>query len=75
MVVVTPSGQKAVVLQTKFSPARLVAFMNNHQIMVYRLNSDNKSKENTEKTDVKRMPTCRRFAEPSRPEKPPNQIR
>jgi len=76
LLVVTLQQQNAVVLQTKFSPARLVEFMNNPQIMGISLNSDNKSKDNSEKTDE--ADTDDADASPRQkpvPEKPPNQIR
>jgi hypothetical protein len=41
LLVVTLQQNDAVVLQTKFSPARLVEFMNNPQIMGISLNNDN----------------------------------
>ena len=44
LLVVTLQQKDAVVLQTKFSPAKLVEFMNNPQIMGISLNSDNRSK-------------------------------
>lgn len=51
LLVVTLQQQNAVVLQTKFSPAKLVEFMNNPQIMGISLNSDNKPKTASAKTD------------------------
>jgi hypothetical protein len=45
LLVVTLQQKYAVVLQTKFSPAKLVEFMNNPQIMGISLNSDNRSKD------------------------------
>jgi hypothetical protein len=45
LLVVTLQQKDAVVLQTKFSPAKLVEFMNNPQIMGISLNSDNRSKD------------------------------
>ena len=45
LLVVTLQRENAVVLQTKFSPAKLVEFMNNPQIMGISLNSENRSKE------------------------------
>lgn len=76
LLVVTLQQQNAVVLQTKFSPAKLVEFMNNPQIMGISLNSENKSKDASAKTDdddtgeadgsQKQKPA---------PEKPPNEIR
>jgi hypothetical protein len=45
ILVVTLQQQNAVVLQTKFSPSKLVEFMNNPQIMGISLNSDNKPKD------------------------------
>lgn len=47
VLVVTLQRQDAVVLQTKFSPAKLVEFMNNPQIMGISLN-DNKSRGRSE---------------------------
>jgi len=47
LLVVTLQKQDAVVLQTKFSPAKLIEFMNNPQIMGISLNSDNRSKDNS----------------------------
>src|SRR5882724_10106597 len=49
--VVTLQQKDAVVLQTRFSPARLVEFMNNPQIMGITLNSDNKSRDNSTRAD------------------------
>jgi hypothetical protein len=46
LLVVTLSQRDAVVLQTKFSPEKLVEFMNNPQIMGMSLNSENHSKDN-----------------------------
>jgi len=76
LLVVTLQQQNAVVLQTKFSPAKLVEFMNNPQIMGISLNSDNKPKDSSVKTDdadngeadgsQKQKPAA---------EKPPNEIR
>jgi len=51
LLVVTLQEKDAVVLQTKFSPAKLVEFMNNPQIMGITLNSDNKSKDRVARTD------------------------
>jgi hypothetical protein len=45
LLVVTLQQKDAVVLQTKFSPAKLVEFMNNPQIMGISLNSDNRSRD------------------------------
>jgi hypothetical protein len=44
LLVVTVQKQDAVVVQTKFSPAKLAEFMNNPQIMGISLNSDNGQK-------------------------------
>lgn len=76
LLVVTLQQQNAVVLQTKFSPAKLVEFMNNPQIMGISLNSDNKQKDTSAKSDEadngdtdgsqKQKPVA---------EKPPNEIR
>ena len=41
LLIVTVQKQDAVVVQTKFSPAKLAEFMNNPQIMGISLNSDN----------------------------------
>ena len=51
LLVVTLQRKDAVVLQTKFSPAKLVEFMNNPQIMGISLNNDNKSKDRIARTD------------------------
>lgn len=51
LLVVTLQQKDAVVLQTKFSPAKLVEFMNNPQIMGISLNSDNNSKDRVNRTD------------------------
>lgn len=51
LLVVTLQKQDAVVLQTKFSPDKLVEFMNNPQIMGISLNNENKAKENSVKSD------------------------
>lgn len=45
LLVVTLQRKDAVVLQTKFSPAKLVEFMNNPQIMGISLNSDNRTRD------------------------------
>lgn len=50
VLVVTLQRKDAVVLQTKFSPAKLVEFMNNPQIMGISLN-DNRSKDRVARTD------------------------
>ena len=50
LLVVTLQQKDAVVLQTKFSPAKLVEFMNNPQIMGISLN-DNRSKERVARAD------------------------
>jgi hypothetical protein len=51
LLVVTLQQTDAVVLQTKFSPAKLVEFMNNPQIMGISLNSDNRSRDNSARSD------------------------
>jgi hypothetical protein len=51
LLVVTLQQTDAVVVQTKFSPERLMEFMNNPQIMGISLNSDNKSRDNSAKAD------------------------
>ncbi len=51
LLVVTLQQKDAVVLQTKFSPERLIEFMNNPQIMGITLNSDNKSGDNSVRAD------------------------
>ena len=51
VLVVTLQQKDAVVLQTKFSPAKLVEFMNNPQIMGVSLNSDDKSRDNSAKAE------------------------
>jgi hypothetical protein len=51
VLVVTLQEKDAVVLQTKFSPAKLVEFMNNPQIMGMSLNNDNKSRDHANRTD------------------------
>jgi hypothetical protein len=76
LLVVTLQQQNAVVMQTKFSPAKLVEFMNNPQIMGISLNSDNKPKDTSARTDdldgadadasQKQKPAA---------EKPPNEIK
>jgi hypothetical protein len=50
LLVVTLQQKDAVVLQTKFSPDKLVEFMNNPQIMGISLNSDNRSKDRVART-------------------------
>lgn len=49
LLVVTLSQRDAVVLQTKFSPERLVEFMNNPQIMGMSLNGENHSRDSHER--------------------------
>jgi hypothetical protein len=51
LLVVTLQQKDAVVLQTKFSPEKLVEFMNNPQIMGISLNDDNKSRDRMARTD------------------------
>lgn len=51
LLVVTLAQRDAVVLQTKFSPDKLVEFMNNPQIMGISLNSDNRSRTDSSKDD------------------------
>jgi hypothetical protein len=47
ILVVTLQARDAVVLQTKFSPEKLVEFMNNPQIMGISLNNDNRTRTNS----------------------------
>jgi hypothetical protein len=49
VLVVTLQNKDAVVFQTKFSPAKLVEFMNNPQIMGISLNRENKSKDRVDR--------------------------
>lgn len=51
LLVVTLQAKDAVVLQTKFSPDKLVEFMNNPQIMGISLNSDTKAKDRVARAD------------------------
>jgi hypothetical protein len=51
LLVVTLQQRDAVVLQTKFSPDKLVEFMNNPQIMGITLNNDSRAKADSEKAD------------------------
>jgi hypothetical protein len=51
LLVVTLQKQDAVVLQTKFSPDKLVEFMNNPQIMGISLNGDNRSRDNSARAE------------------------
>jgi hypothetical protein len=51
VLVITLQEQNAVVLQTKFSPAKLVEFMNNPQIMGISLNNENRSKDRVANSD------------------------
>jgi hypothetical protein len=51
LLVVTLQQTDAVVLQTKFSPDRLIEFMNNPQIMGISLNNDNKARDNSARAD------------------------
>lgn len=51
LLVVTLQQKDAVVLQTKFSPEKLVEFMNNPQIMGISLNNDARAKENSARAD------------------------
>jgi hypothetical protein len=51
LLVVTLSQRDAVVLQTKFSPERLVEFMNNPQIMGMSLGGENNSKDSHARAD------------------------
>src|SRR6185503_20210340 len=52
LLVVTLSQRDAVVLQTKFSPERLVEFMNNPQIMGMSLNGENHSRDSHARADA-----------------------
>jgi hypothetical protein len=52
LLVVTLSQRDAVVLQTKFSPERLVEFMNNPQIMGMSLGGENHSKDSHARADA-----------------------
>lgn len=51
LLVVTLQAKDAVVLQTKFSPDKLVEFMNNPQIMGITLNSDSRARTNSARAD------------------------
>jgi hypothetical protein len=51
LLVVTLSQRDAVVLQTKFSPDRLIEFMNNPQIMGMSLGGENNSKDSHARAD------------------------
>jgi len=51
ILVVTLQAKDAVVLQTKFSPDKLVEFMNNPQIMGITLNSDSRARTNSARAD------------------------
>ena len=76
LLVVALQQQNAFVLQTKFSPAKLVEFMNNPQIMGISLNSDNKSKDASAKTDdADNGDTDGLQKQKPAAEKPPNEIR
>lgn len=76
LLVVTLQKQNAVVLQTKFSPAKLVEFMNNPQIMGISLNSDNKPKEASASTeDADSTDTDGAQKQKPAADKPPNEIR
>ena len=52
LLVVTLSQRDAVVLQTKFSPERLIEFMNNPQIMGMSLGGENHSKDSHARADA-----------------------
>ncbi len=52
LLVVTLSQRDAIVLQTKFSPERLVEFMNNPQIMGMSLNGENQSRDSHVRADA-----------------------
>jgi hypothetical protein len=51
LLVVTLQAKDAVVVQTKFSPEKLVEFMNNPQIMGISLNSDSRARANSARAD------------------------
>ena len=51
ILVVTLQAKDAVVLQTKFSPDKLVEFMNNPQIMGITINRDSRARTNSAKAD------------------------
>jgi hypothetical protein len=73
LLVVTLQRDNAVVLQTKFSPAKLVEFMNNPQIMGISLNSDNKNREASAKPDDTDNGDTDSSPKQKPAEKPPNQ--
>lgn len=73
LLVVTLQQDNAVVLQTRFSPAKLVEFMNNPQIMGISLNSD-KSKEASARTEDADSADGSPKQKPAL-DKPPNEIR
>ena len=51
LLIVTLAQRDAVVLQTKFSPEKLVEFMNNPQIMGISLNDDDRARDNRARAD------------------------
>ena len=76
LLVVTLQQQNAVVLQTKFSPAKLVEFMNNPQIMGISLDSDNRPKDTSARTDdADNGDADGSQKQKAAAEKPPNEIR
>lgn len=76
LLVVTLQKQNAVVLQTKFSPEKLVEFMNNPQIMGISLNNDNKPKDTSAETeDVDATDADASLKQKPAPEKPPDEIK
>jgi len=73
LLVVTLSQRDAVVLQTKFSPERLVEFMNNPQIMGMSLNGENHSRDSHERAGAEEDDEDGSRAEKAKPvsSKPP----
>jgi len=70
VLVVTLQKQDAVVLQTKFSPAKLVEFMNNPQIMGITLNNENR-RDNQAKSNDPDEDEGEKDAKQKTPVKPP----
>lgn len=72
LLVVTLSQRDAVVLQTKFSPEKLVEFMNNPQIMGISLNKENRARDNHGSADeADEGDDGDRAEKPKPPAKPP----
>ena len=71
LLVVTLAQRDAVVLQTKFSPEKLIEFMNNPQIMGISLSTDQHSQYGRDRADAEGDGDDNRAEKSKPPEKPP----